>query len=161
VPSTAALGGEPAGAVACAIDGSPASKRGLGIAAALAEGLGLPLSLLHAVPRPTLPGVGTAPGAGERLERIETREGLELIDELLAETGIDASARRVEVGPPATVLGRLAADERAAVLVVGSRGHGPAVALLVGSVAQDLATAAPCPVILVPPDAPALRTPAT
>jgi nucleotide-binding universal stress UspA family protein len=50
-------------------------------------------------------------------------------------------------GRPANVL--LEAAEDADLLVVGSRGHGGFVGLLLGSVSQQCATHAPCPVLIV------------
>ena len=50
-------------------------------------------------------------------------------------------------GSPANVL--LGAAEDADLLVVGSRGHGGFVGLLLGSVSQQCATHAPCPVLIV------------
>ena len=36
-------------------------------------------------------------------------------------------------------------------IVVGTRGHGPVVGVVVGSVTQQLLNLAPCPVLAVPP----------
>jgi nucleotide-binding universal stress UspA family protein len=55
---------------------------------------------------------------------------------------------RTEEGAPADVL--LAAARRADLLVVGSRGRGGFEGLLLGSVSQQCARHAPCPVAIVP-----------
>lgn len=49
-------------------------------------------------------------------------------------------------GPPASVLVDAARD--ADMLVIGSRGHGGFTALLLGSVSQQLAHHAPCPLVI-------------
>ncbi|ASO19614.1 nucleotide-binding universal stress UspA family protein [Actinoalloteichus hoggarensis] len=66
-------------------------------------------------------------------------------------TGLDDVDIRQEVieGPPATVL--LDAAQDAAVLVLGSHGHGRAYASLVGSVSAACIRHARCPVIVIPP----------
>lgn len=47
----------------------------------------------------------------------------------------------------------LEAAQGADLVVVGSRGHGGFVGLLLGSVSQQVASHAACPVVIVPPDA--------
>jgi len=57
--------------------------------------------------------------------------------------------QRVIEGRPAAAL--LKQAEGADLLVVGSRGHSGFVGLLLGSVSQQCAHHAPCPVVIVPP----------
>jgi len=60
--------------------------------------------------------------------------------------------REVVIGPAASVLRDEA--EHADLLVVGTRGRGGFVGLLIGSVAAQLTNHSPCPLVLVPlPDA--------
>ena len=56
---------------------------------------------------------------------------------------------RVTEGPAAEAL--IDASQRASVLVVGSRGHGGFVGLLLGSVSQQCVTHAHCPVMVMRP----------
>ena len=52
-------------------------------------------------------------------------------------------------GPAARALVRTAADVGASLLVVGARGHGEVTGLLIGSVSENVATHAKCPVVVV------------
>lgn len=78
-----------------------------------------------------------------------------VLDEVLGELGpVEgvALAPRVAEGPAAQIL--LEAAKGADLLVVGSRGRGGFAGLLLGSVSQQVAHHAPCPVVIVPvPDA--------
>ena len=65
----------------------------------------------------------------------------------LGELGEITVERHVEAGPAAQVL--LAQAAGAELLVVGSRGHGGFTELLLGSVSQQCAHHAPCPVVIV------------
>lgn len=70
------------------------------------------------------------------------------IDEALAgEADLPVIERVVIEGPPAARLVRQAAG--AAMLVLGHRGRGGFADLLLGSVAQQCSTHAPCPVVVV------------
>lgn len=74
---------------------------------------------------------------------------LDSIVDAVDESGLPAPvARRLAEGTPAGVL--LDAAEDATLLVVGSRGRGGFVGLLLGSVSQQVASHAPCPVVIVP-----------
>jgi len=76
------------------------------------------------------------------------QEVLERSSAPFARAGIAVSAR-VESGPPGQRLCTLAADERADLLVIGSRGHTELKALLLGSVSAQVVHGAPCPVLVV------------
>jgi len=73
------------------------------------------------------------------------------VDTVAAEAPDVTFERRCLEGPPALTLVEEAKD--AVMLVVGSRGHGGFLGLLLGSVAHHVAHHAPCPVVVVPPPA--------
>ena len=82
----------------------------------------------------------------------ELRRGAEVaLDATLHEALLDANGvvveRRVVEGSPATVL--VDESRNADLLVVGSRGHGGFAGLLLGSVSQQCAHHAACPVAIV------------
>jgi len=93
---------------------------------------------------------GLFPGPVVQFE--DLRQGAEAaLQETLNEVAADADGvaieHRVEQGPPAGVL---VEESRAAeLLVVGSRGHGGFAQLLLGSVSQQCAQHALCPVVIV------------
>jgi len=66
----------------------------------------------------------------------------------------------VRLGSPAEALLREAQDAGASLVVVGTRGHGVLHGFALGSVALRVAHASPVPVLLVPPGARPLPTPA-
>jgi nucleotide-binding universal stress UspA family protein len=93
---------------------------------------------------------GWLPAAGGELA--DFRRGAEAaLDETLMEAGADSEGltieRRVEQGAAAAVLVEESQD--ADLLVVGSRGHGGFAQLLLGSVSQQCAQHAFCPVTIV------------
>lgn len=102
-------------------------------------------------PLPTVAEPGPAPGfdlvgvlpvaeeAGERLAKA-------VVEEVVGDDSeVTVQPMAIE-GPPASVLVDAARD--ADMLVVGSRGHGGFTALLLGSVSQQLAHHAPCPLLI-------------
>ena len=90
-------------------------------------------------PGPRLDPAALEGGANEELDR-----ALEALGEDL--TGIEVE-RRLPRGQAAATLLEEAGD--AALLVVGSRGHGGFTGLMLGSVSQQCVAHAPCPVVVV------------
>jgi nucleotide-binding universal stress UspA family protein len=93
---------------------------------------------------------GWLPAAGGELQ--DFRRGAEAaLDEILKEVGAAAEGltieRRVDQGSAAAVL--VEESKGADLLVVGSRGHGGFAQLLLGSVSQQCAQHAACPVVIV------------
>jgi nucleotide-binding universal stress UspA family protein len=93
---------------------------------------------------------GWLPAAGGELD--DFRKGAAAaLDETLKEVAADTDGvmieRRAEQGAPAEVL--IEESQGADLLVVGSRGHGGFAQLLLGSVSQQCAQHASCPVVIV------------
>ena len=70
------------------------------------------------------------------------------VDRVLGSRDRPVVERLVVEGPPGEVLLTAASD--ADLLVVGSRGHGSIVGMLLGSVSQHVAHHAKCPVVIIP-----------
>jgi nucleotide-binding universal stress UspA family protein len=121
-----------------AYDGSPEAELALRWAAEEARGTGRGL---HVV---AVDDVVTSPWGAETVDRGE--DALAGIEKTLGDLDIVAETR---VGHVTGEL--LGAASSADQVVVGSRGHGRAEDLLVGSVSQHLARHAPCPVVVVRP----------
>ena len=133
------------------VDGSPQSRRALRWAAQEAKLRGAHLSVIHAY---TLPHLGAEQAlTTDVITRIH-REAQDLIENEVDQLGelaaaIELSCAAAE-GAPAQLL--LDAAAEADLLVVGSRGRGGFKALLLGSVSQQCAHHATCPVVIVPPE---------
>ncbi|MBK9180478.1 MAG: universal stress protein [Acidimicrobiales bacterium] len=135
------------------VDGSPGGDAALGWALDEAAARGATLQLVLAW---TYPYVATVPGVTAPVFAIDDVESdaAALLD-LTIERVTDGHPpdvtieRLVQPGPPARAL--LDVAEGADLLVVGTRGHGGFVGLLLGSVSEQCAHHAPCPVVIVPP----------
>jgi nucleotide-binding universal stress UspA family protein len=129
--------------IICAVDRSPGSLEALRVAGELSGRFDVRLVLAHAA--------GGWPGAEGSLSTLRALEGGGRLLEQTAREHNVAAERRVEVGEPADVLARVAAEERATLILVGSRHKGRRRRQLHSRVAGDLAASAPCPVVVVPP----------
>ena len=152
---------ESPGRVVVGVDGSPGAGEALRWAAAEARLRGARLRVVHAWTF-GYPGAGgggygypyiggsadTLPGAGLN----DLREAAEeLVDQVIADVvaetdGLEIEPWVVEGSPVDVLVHAVAAGD---VLVVGSRGHGGFTGLLLGSVSQQCAHHAPCPVVIV------------
>ncbi len=136
--------------VLCGIDFTPTSDATVDTAAALADTLGEPLVLAHALGELPYLVEGAIRGhlayaARQRLEEVAGRLPARALRPL-----------RVEVLPGGAhrALLALARDERASVLVVGWRGHGDGLQGAPGGVAERCALRAPVPVLVARDAAP-------
>jgi nucleotide-binding universal stress UspA family protein len=86
-------------------------------------------------------------GLDASFERAAEQAMAETLDLLADESAGIAKEQRIVEGPAAQVLIEAAKD--ADLLVVGSRGHGGFAGLLLGSVSQQCAQHATCPVVIV------------
>jgi nucleotide-binding universal stress UspA family protein len=116
------------GGVICGVDDSAAAVDAALVAHQLAELLDLPLHVVH---------VAADPESGEAMRPVLERIA-------------DSASQAVELGHPADRLVELAAEQEAALLVLGC--HGLRSSLL-GSISADVSRRASCPVVVVPPGA--------
>jgi nucleotide-binding universal stress UspA family protein len=139
-------------AVVCGVDGSPEARDALRVAASLANGLGNRLIVAHVAEHPgyaTPDLLGAVHWSAE--EPSVEEAGTVLLERVAVDEVLPTAEQRVLIGRPAEQLAELAAQERADVIVVGSRGRGAFKAAFLGSVSHDLVGLAPCPVVIVPP----------
>lgn len=139
------------GWIVVGIDGSEPSEAALRWAATEARRRGVGLQVVLCWSYPTLPwGPYQPPLSGQEFEA-EARTVAEAeVDNVL---GTDRDSLDVEVsvveGPASLRL--LEWDRAADMIVVGSRGRGGFVGLLLGSASQHLAEHAHCPVVIIRP----------
>ena len=145
--------------VLCAVDLSEASVRTLAYAGAIAKWYDAHLTALHVVP--TFDPVEVRAGALFDPVRIVQPMPLdEVLDELrtaLEAAGLaaDEATLSAEAGPAAETIVDQSVAGDADLLVVGTHGRSGFNRLLLGSVAEKVLRSAPCPVLTVPPHAPA------
>jgi nucleotide-binding universal stress UspA family protein len=126
------------GSIICGVDDSESAKGAARVARALSRELGLRVIFVRAVEGKAADTDVTT--IAERLERLSANV-----------TSADSGAAwSVELGHPADALVAAAKRAGAAMIVVGSTG--PRSSLL-GSISADVSRRAPCPVVVVPPEA--------
>jgi nucleotide-binding universal stress UspA family protein len=137
----------------CGVDGSAGAAEALAAGADLASALGSELVAVH-VEEPPIPmasaagGIPAWPGTARDSMRRAARE---VVERAVEDLDTEAPVRmRCETGDPAERLGAVASEPLSAILVVGSRGHGPLRSALLGSVSARLCASAPVPVVVVP-----------
>jgi nucleotide-binding universal stress UspA family protein len=135
--------------IVCGVDGSPDARAALRVAAGLSERLGLRLVVAHVAQPAVAPVRGPMPFA-PALTNLDVDAAEAVIEEMVAHEGLADAEPRVALGFPAERLADLAEEERADLIVVGSRGRGAFKAAFLGSVSNDLIGLARCPVVVVP-----------
>ena len=125
------------GTLLCALTAGDESAHALELGLELSERLGLRLVLAHAVP--TADGRNDGTAAEHRLAWLAGEHGV-----------ADHVERRVALGDPAVLLGRIAAEEAAAIVVVGAAKRGWRRRLDFG-LARDLETVTSAPVVVAVP----------
>ena len=130
-----------------ATDGSESADRALAVAESLASEDDGTLLAVHSVEY--IIGKGQIPEDVDEDERVVKIKGQVAA---LAQKGLIADAKVVQGGftGAAHTLARVAQEEQADLIVVGTRGHTVLAGLLLGSVTQRLLAIAPCPVLVVP-----------
>jgi nucleotide-binding universal stress UspA family protein len=139
-------------AIVVGVDGYNSSNEALRWAIDVARLRGVPVRAVHACSysQPLVPSFVGYPYSAESFgNAIDDRwQAEQRLEDATGELGEDHEIERVVVeGSAAQVL--IDAVGEADVLVVGSRGHGGFTNLLLGSVSQQCAQHAPCPVVIV------------
>jgi nucleotide-binding universal stress UspA family protein len=139
------------GTLVCGVTDSEDAAGTVELAVELTQRLGMRLVLAHVAE-------GFAPiGDGVEVEESVTMKGNRvgaerLLGQLAEEYGVAETAqRRVAVGSPATLLGQIAAEEAADVILVGSRERGWPRRGLESRLAAQLETETPVPILIAPP----------
>jgi nucleotide-binding universal stress UspA family protein len=138
------------------IDGSETSRDALLWAIDEARLRKVPVVAVHAwEPPPATPEVIPAPMPPPRVDPVSVMPQIEaaatrLVEDVVEEVAAGASdvevTAKARQGPAAHVLAEMAQEDD--LLVVGSRGRGGFAALVLGSVSQQCAQHAPCPVVI-------------
>lgn len=133
------------GTIVCGVSESSRDGRvAAELARALGARLGLRLVLVHVID-------GVPAGAHESLTARQRQRGAEqILSELAREIGYGAE-RRVMLGDRAEALARVAAEEGADLIVIGSRSTGLGSRKLRCTLARELEAATPVPVVVAPP----------
>jgi nucleotide-binding universal stress UspA family protein len=128
-------------------DGRAESHSALRVARDLVDRLGARLAVI-AVAEPIATSMAPGVAVVDAALAHDYEEHLEREAESLVQ-GTPGAEARVLRGAPARVLVDVGHGD-VDLLVMGSRGYGPARSVLVGSVARQVADHAPCPVVVVP-----------
>ncbi len=137
------------GTLVCAVTDGAENDDAVAQAVAVSERLGLRLVLAHVVDGIAALGNGDEESITMRADRKAAERRLE---DLAREHDLDDSTeRRVAVGDPATLVGQIASEEAAGVIVVGARTRGWVRRGLESPLAQELETETPVPVLIAPP----------
>jgi nucleotide-binding universal stress UspA family protein len=100
---------------------------------------------------PTRPDIVTVESASATT-RADREGAARLVGRLAAEHGVaDSAEQRSAVGDPAALLGQIAAEEAADMIVVGSRERGRVRRALESRLVRQLATETAVPVLIAPP----------
>jgi nucleotide-binding universal stress UspA family protein len=137
------------GSIVAGTDGSAESLDAVRWAARTACLRDAPLEVVHALDVPGLLAGGVVPPPEEMLDalRARGRRALRTARELAAAQGVPDATTRLDPDRAAQAL--IEASRAAALLVVGSAGHGRLAGLLAGSVAAAVGTHARCDTVVV------------
>lgn len=140
---------DPTPRVVVGVDGSPDSYEALRWAVRHARRIGATVAAVAAYDVPGAVG-WSAPAVDVSFDEAQARQAVDdEIKKVLVQVGDVPLEQRLVRGSAAKVL--IGASIGAEVLVVGSRGRGGFASLLLGSVSQQCATHAHCPVVIVRP----------
>lgn len=133
-----------------AVDSSALSRRTLIYAIELAQSIGARLTVLfinQIIPR----YYGGELGPAKQYFPLEGYNTEKILNAMLDDLSIrsDSIAKRFAVGNPVQLIVMVAEEEKANLIVIGSRGSGLLTGLLSGSVSGLVIKYAPCPVLIV------------
>jgi nucleotide-binding universal stress UspA family protein len=132
------------GTIVCGVADSPDARGAAELARAIGARLGLRLVLVHVVD-------GVPAGTQESLTARQRQTGAErTLNEIARDLGDDAE-KRVVLGGRADALARVAAEEGADLIVLGSRATGFGSRKLRSALARELEATTPVPVLVAPP----------
>lgn len=146
-----AAGGE---RIVVAVDGSPSSRRALHWAVVDGGLRSATVEAVHAWDVPTAygPVMGAIPYDTSDIEGAARTLLTEVVDEAVTATGAtDVTVERTLV-PGSAASGVLDIAKGADLVVIGRRGVGGFERLMLGSVSENVARHAPCPVVVMPPE---------
>ena len=137
-----------------ATDGSASANRAQWFAAALARQFSSRLTVLtvvHNEPDAELEVFGQIGGTSvPELAEQTAADVLSSAKKEVATAGLSAVETEVADGNPASTILAMATEKDIDLIVLGKRGKGRLVGLLLGSVSQKVVSLAPCPVVVVP-----------
>ncbi len=142
--------------ILCAIDFGESSRSALERAAELAGSFGADLTLVHVWKGPRSVSERIARGAGGLTPELGAELGRKLEGWKGEAERISGRAVKTAIvsGAPAAEITRLAQEEKADLVVVGTHGRTGLQRAVLGSVAEAIVRHAPCPVLVArpPPD---------
>jgi nucleotide-binding universal stress UspA family protein len=136
------------GTVVCALTDGAEKGDAVAQASEISERLGLRLVLAHVVE-----GIAALGDGDESMTMKADRVAAERqLAALARDHGLEERAeRRIAVGDPATLVGQIASEEAADMIVVGARSRGWGRRGLESTLAQELEAETPVPVLVAPP----------
>ena len=143
--------------IICPVDLSDSSVRAFAHAAAIAQWYDAQLTVLHVVP--TFEPIQMRGDLGDPVRVITPMPREQVLEEMSRTLNLAAVSPRAtpiaEAGDPQSTIIDQAISKKADLIVMGTHGRRGFKRLLLGSVTEAILREAPCPVLTVPPQAPA------
>ena len=143
--------------IICPVDFSESSVRAFAHAAAIARWYDAQLTVLHVVP--TFEPIQVRGDLGDPVRVVTPMPREQVLEEMSRTLNLAAVSPRAtpiaEAGDPQTTVIDQAISKKADLIVMGTHGRRGFKRLLLGSVTEAILREAPCPVLTVPPQAPA------
>ena len=137
------------GTMICAVTDTEEGRGALELSAQLSKRLGLRLVLVHAAKG--APPLRNRAGGESATMKGDRDDGVGLLARLAAQYGVaDIAEQRSAVGDPAALIGQIAAEEAADVIVIGARARGRLRGRLHYGLARQLESETSVPVLIAP-----------